>query len=82
MQQKRHTLRPPPKTAVTSGIRLGTAAATTRGLREPDFREVGQMIAEVVDGLACSGDDANLEVEADIRARYENCMSAGATPDA
>ena len=41
----------PEKPDVTSGIRLGTPAATTRGFGQAEFREVGQMIAEVLDGL-------------------------------
>jgi glycine hydroxymethyltransferase len=46
----------PEKPAVTSGIRLGSPAATTRGFGAPEFRQVGQMIAEVLDGLSGSND--------------------------
>jgi glycine hydroxymethyltransferase len=53
----------PAKPAVTSGIRLGSPAATTRGFGAAEFREVGKMIAEVVDGLSAAGDSANEQVE-------------------
>jgi glycine hydroxymethyltransferase len=59
----------PAKPAVTSGIRLGSPAGTTRGLGAAEFRDVGEMIAEVVDGLAASGGAANEEVERDVGAR-------------
>ena len=45
---------PQPPT-VTSGVRLGTPAGTTRGFGEAEFREIGEMIVEVVDGLAANG---------------------------
>jgi glycine hydroxymethyltransferase len=54
---------------ITSGIRLGTPAGTTRGFGEPEFREVARLIVEVVDGLAANGEDGNGEVEAAVRAR-------------
>ncbi len=56
----------PEKPAVTSGIRLGSPAATTRGFGEREFRQTGAMIAEVLDGLAAGGDD-NQAVEAAVR---------------
>ncbi len=49
----------PEKPAVTSGIRLGSPAATTRGFGAAEFREVGLLIAELVDGLAKSNDGTN-----------------------
>jgi glycine hydroxymethyltransferase len=52
---------------VTSGVRLGTPAGTTRGLGEEEFRRVGELIARVVDGLAVNG-EANSAVEAEVRA--------------
>jgi glycine hydroxymethyltransferase len=61
----------PEKPAITSGIRLGTPAATTRGLGEAEFREVGQMIGEVLDGLAKSNDGSNAAVEAAVGARVK-----------
>ena len=59
----------PEKPAVTSGIRLGSPAATTRGLGADEFRQVGLMIAEVVDGLASRRDGTNDEVERIVGAR-------------
>ncbi|MBK6801287.1 MAG: serine hydroxymethyltransferase [Novosphingobium sp.] len=56
---------------VTSGVRLGTPAGTTRGFREEEFRTVGQLIAEVVDGMARNGEDGDGQVEARVRARVE-----------
>ncbi|MEQ3624323.1 MAG: serine hydroxymethyltransferase [Celeribacter sp.] len=57
----------PEKPFVTSGIRLGTPAGTTRGFREDEFRQIARWIVEVVDGLAANGDDGNAEVEAKVR---------------
>ncbi|MEQ1641087.1 MAG: serine hydroxymethyltransferase [Novosphingobium sp.] len=56
---------------VTSGIRLGTPAGTTRGFREEEFRQVGALIAEVVEGLSRNGDEGDGQVEARVRARVE-----------
>jgi glycine hydroxymethyltransferase len=52
---------------ITSGIRLGTPAGTTRGFGAGEFRRIGQLIAEVVDGLAAKGED-NSAVEDKVRA--------------
>jgi glycine hydroxymethyltransferase len=52
---------------VTSGVRLGTPAATTRGFGKAEFRTVGELIAKVVDGLAANGADGNAAVEATVR---------------
>jgi len=57
----------PEKATVTSGVRLGSPAATTRGFGQAEFRQVGEMIAEVLDGLAANGDDENGAVEANVR---------------
>ncbi len=59
----------PQPPAVTSGIRLGTPAATTRGFGIAEFAEVGNLINEVLDGLAANGEDANGEVEAAVKAK-------------
>ena len=59
----------PEKPAVTSGIRLGSPAATTRGFGAEEFREVGLMIAEVVDGLAGSTDGTNAAAERAVGSR-------------
>ena len=56
---------------VTSGIRLGTPAGTTRGFREDEFRAIGGLIAEVVDGLARNGDEGDGQVEARVRSQVE-----------
>ncbi len=56
---------------VTSGIRLGTPAGTTRGFREEEFRTIGELIAEVVEGLARNGDEGDGQVEAKVRDRVE-----------
>ncbi len=53
----------PEKPAVTSGVRLGSPAATTRGFDEGEFRQIGRWIVEVVDGLVADGDEGNGEVE-------------------
>jgi glycine hydroxymethyltransferase len=59
----------PAKPAVTSGIRLGSPAATTRGFGAEEFRQVGLMIAEVVDGLSRSNDGSNAAAEQAVGAR-------------
>jgi glycine hydroxymethyltransferase len=58
----------PEKPFVTSGVRLGTPAGTTRGFGEAEFREIGHMIAEVLDGLkAANSDEGNAKVEAAVK---------------
>jgi glycine hydroxymethyltransferase len=57
------------KPTVTSGVRLGTPAGTTRGFGEAEFRAIGDWIVEVVDGLAANGETGNAEVEAAVRAK-------------
>ena len=54
----------PEKPAITSGIRLGSPAATTRGFGAAEFREVGDMINEVLEGLSHSNDGSNDAAEA------------------
>ena len=61
----------PEKPMVTSGIRLGSPAGTTRGFTEVEFRQIADWIVEVVDGLAANGPDGNGEVEAKVRAEVE-----------
>ncbi|MDD2860090.1 MAG: serine hydroxymethyltransferase [Acidiphilium sp.] len=61
----------PAKPAVTSGIRLGTPAATTRGFGAEEFRMVGRFIVEVLDGLAASNDGANSAVEQAVGAKVQ-----------
>jgi len=57
----------PEKPMVTSGIRLGTPAGTTRGFGEAEFREIADLIVEVVDGLASHGEDGNGAVESSVK---------------
>jgi glycine hydroxymethyltransferase len=59
----------PEKPAITSGIRLGSPAGTTRGFGIAEFQDVGRMIIEVLDGLAKNGDEGNAKVEADVKKR-------------
>ncbi len=60
----------PEKPMVTSGIRLGSPAATTRGFGEAEFREVGRLIGTVLDGLAgANAAEGNTAVEAEVKAR-------------
>jgi glycine hydroxymethyltransferase len=61
----------PEKPTVTSGVRLGSPAGTTRGFAEAEFRQIGDWIVQVVDGLAAHGEDGNAEVEAKVRAEVE-----------
>ncbi|MGH7010698.1 MAG: serine hydroxymethyltransferase, partial [Caulobacteraceae bacterium] len=65
--------RPP---AISSGVRLGTPAGTTRGFGPAEFRKVGALIGEVVDGLAANGGEANEAVEAAVRADVRRLTSA------
>ena len=59
------------KPTITSGVRLGTPAGTTRGFGEAEFRLIADWIVEVVDGLAANGEEGNAEVEAAVRAKVE-----------
>ena len=56
---------------VTSGIRLGTPAGTTRGFGEDEFRQIGQLIAEVVEGMRKNGEAGDAQVEASVAVRVE-----------
>ena len=57
----------PEKPTVTSGIRLGSPAGTTRGFGEAEFRQIADWIIEVVDGLALNGAEGNAAVEAKVK---------------
>ncbi|MBZ5760091.1 MULTISPECIES: serine hydroxymethyltransferase [Rhizobium] len=58
----------PEKPFVTSGVRLGTPAGTTRGFKEAEFKEIGNVIIEVLDGLkVANSDEGNAVVEAAVR---------------
>ncbi|EPY02580.1 serine hydroxymethyltransferase [Magnetospirillum fulvum] len=58
----------PEKPTITSGVRLGTPAATTRGFGVEEFRQVGELIGDVLDGLVQNPDN---NAEAEARARAE-----------
>ncbi len=59
----------PEKPMVTSGVRLGSPAGTTRGFGTAEFTLIGEMIIEVVDGLAANGAENNGAVEAAVAAK-------------
>ncbi len=56
---------------VTSGIRLGTPAGTTRGFGAAEWKYIGELILEVVDGLAANGEEGNAAVEQAVRAKVK-----------
>ena len=58
----------PEKPTITSGIRLGSPAGTTRGFGTAEFRDIGRMIVEVLDGLVANGVEGNGDVEAKVKA--------------
>ena len=53
----------------TSGIRVGSPAGTTRGFGEREFRDIADMVADVLDGLATNGPDNNGSIERDVNGR-------------
>src|SRR6185295_4570449 len=57
------------KPAITSGVRLGSPAGTTRGFGASEFREIGSMIVEVIDGIAAKGEDGDPAVEESVKQR-------------
>jgi glycine hydroxymethyltransferase len=65
----------PEKPFVTSGVRLGTPAGTTRGFGIAEFRQVGAMIAEVLDALSKKDAEADAEAEASVRERVKRLVS-------
>ncbi|WP_025899769.1 serine hydroxymethyltransferase [Sneathiella glossodoripedis] len=65
----------PEKPMVTSGVRLGSPAATTRGFGTAEFAKVGDLIAEVLDGLVANPED-NSKVEAKVRADVKELCDA------
>jgi glycine hydroxymethyltransferase len=60
------------KPALTSGLRLGSPAGTTRGFGVAEFRQIGQLIAEVVDGLRRNGEAGDGQAEAHVRERVSD----------
>lgn len=65
----------PEKPAITSGIRLGSPAATTRGFGVAEFKTVGELINEVVDALAATGGDGDADVEARVKGQVGDLLS-------
>ena len=61
----------PEKPMVTSGVRLGSPAATTRGFGTAEFKQVGEMIATVIDGLSKNGPDGNAKLEKEVKAQVK-----------
>ncbi|WP_404404422.1 serine hydroxymethyltransferase [Pelagibacterium halotolerans] len=66
----------PEKPAITSGIRVGTPAATSRGFGQEEFRAVGNLMIEVLDGLAANGEDNNGAVEAQVKEKVMTLTKA------
>jgi glycine hydroxymethyltransferase len=62
----------PEKPFVTSGIRLGTPAGTTRGFGTAEFREIGGLIAEVVEGLRKNGESGDGQIEQSVAGRVRD----------
>ncbi|MFN3864376.1 MAG: serine hydroxymethyltransferase [Erythrobacter sp.] len=61
---------------VTSGIRLGTPAGTTRGFGPDEFRTIGKLIAEVVEGLSKNGPEGDAQIEQGVRGRVAELCAA------
>jgi glycine hydroxymethyltransferase len=61
----------PQKPFVTSGVRLGTSAGTTRGFGEVEFTTIGQLILKVLTALANAGPEGDTHVEAEVRRQVE-----------
>jgi glycine hydroxymethyltransferase len=59
----------PEKPMITSGIRLGSPAGTTRGFGVAEFQQIGNMIIEVLDGVAAKGEGGDAAVEAKVKER-------------
>jgi glycine hydroxymethyltransferase len=65
----------PEKPTVTSGVRLGTPAGTTRGFGIAEFRHIGDLIAEVLDALLHKGAEEDARVEAAVREKVARLIS-------
>jgi glycine hydroxymethyltransferase len=57
------------KPAITSGVRLGSPAGTTRGFGVAEFKEISNLIVEVIDAVAAKGEEGDAAVEASVAAR-------------
>ena len=62
----------PEKPTVTSGLRLGTPAGTTRGFKEEEFKTIARWIVEVVEGLSSNGEENNSSVEEKVKIEVED----------
>jgi glycine hydroxymethyltransferase len=65
----------PEKPFVTSGVRLGTPAGTTRGFGIAEFRQVGAMIGEVLDALSQKGAEGDAQAETSVREKVKRLVS-------
>ena len=65
----------PEKPFVTSGVRLGTPAGTTRGFGVAEFRHVGELIAELLDALSAKNAEADAQAEAAVRAKVGDLLA-------
>jgi glycine hydroxymethyltransferase len=65
----------PEKPTITSGVRLGTPAGTTRGFGIAEFRQIGEMIAEVLDVLSQKKAEEDTLVEASVRDKVKTLLS-------
>ncbi len=66
----------PEKPFVTSGVRLGTSAGTTRGFGEAAFNKVGELVLRVVDSLSKAGSDGDAAVEAEVLVEVRKLCAA------
>jgi glycine hydroxymethyltransferase len=64
----------PEKPMVTSGVRLGTPAGTTRGFGIAEFRQVGDLISELLDALSEKGAEQDAAAEASVREKVEHLV--------
>ena len=62
----------PERPAVTSGVRLGTSAGTTRGFGQAEFKRVGELILQVIDALAVTGPEGDAAVEKTVLAEVQD----------
>ena len=62
----------PEKYTITSGVRLGSPAGTTRGFGVAEFRQIGHLIADVLDGIARNGPEGDAQVEAQVRGKVRD----------
>ena len=65
----------PQKPTITSGVRLGTPAGTTRGFGIAEFQQIGDMIAEVLDALAKSGAEQDAQAEQQVAEKVKRLVS-------